>query len=284
MPDLTYAQLKGTWLRAARGTRYETNAWASLMAAIAEAESSGDPLAVNPDDNGGRQTSWGLWQISNGTHSEPARNWADPLENARLAIRKLDNPSPADAKTGPGGVVAGLGAWGTFDTGAYKAFLSDKTAADMSLVAGPDAVTTAAATQGASSGASCLWGFGGADLHNIGLGPIHGPSGVGAVCIISKSQARALLGVGLMGAGGLLALVGVNWLMVAAAAPTALRVASSVLVPEAAAAKGATAAKAPAPPAPPEPRPATRTARQAQPVRGEVISRRDEPRRRAISR
>jgi len=81
------------------------------MAAIALAESSGNPSAENDTDNNGTQTSWGLWQISNGTHSWPGS--ADPLNpenNARYAVQKL-----ADQ---------GLGAWGTYTSGAYRKYMS----------------------------------------------------------------------------------------------------------------------------------------------------------------
>lgn len=107
--SLTYAQLEQVWLQAAQGTKYDTQSWAALMAAIAEAESRGNPTAENQTDNGGTQTSWGLWQISLGNHNEPSPNWADPVTNAKLAIGKLN--------------TQGLGAWGTYQSGAYKAFL-----------------------------------------------------------------------------------------------------------------------------------------------------------------
>lgn len=109
MTTLSYAQLEQVWLQASNGTKYHTQAWAALMAAIAEAESSGRTDATNPTDNGGRQTSWGLWQISTGTHAEPSPNWADPATNAQLAIQKLN--------------TQGLGAWGTYTSGKYKQFL-----------------------------------------------------------------------------------------------------------------------------------------------------------------
>ncbi len=109
MATLSYAQLEQVWLQASTGTKYHTQAWAALMAAIAEAESSGRTDATNPTDNGGRQTSWGLWQISTGTHAEPSPNWADPVTNAQLAIGKLNGQ--------------GLRAWGTYDSGAYRKFL-----------------------------------------------------------------------------------------------------------------------------------------------------------------
>jgi len=84
---------------------------APLMAAIAMAESSGIAGNTNPTDNSGTQTSWGLWQISDGTHG-----WSyggdpyDPVNNARVAIMKLKSQ--------------GLGAWGTYTSGAYKTYLN----------------------------------------------------------------------------------------------------------------------------------------------------------------
>lgn len=103
---LSYAELEGYWI-AAGGNK----ALAPLMAAIALAESSGNPDAENPNDNGGTQTSWGLWQISLGNHSEPSPSWNDPLTNAKLAVGKYNSQ--------------GLGAWGTYSSGAYKQFMQN---------------------------------------------------------------------------------------------------------------------------------------------------------------
>ena len=189
MADLSYAQLKGVWLTAAKGTKYATNAWASLMAAIAEAESGGNPQAVNPTDNNGTQTSWGLWQISNGTHSQVSSSWADPTENARLAIQKLDSQ--------------GLDAWGTYTSGAYRGFLSDKTTADTSGIGATDAVTTAAVTTAANVQADCAW--------NLEL-PL-----TGNVCLLSRSQLRGIVGVNLILGGAIVIGVGLAWIVKGAA-------------------------------------------------------------------
>lgn len=96
----TYQQLEDIWVQA--GGRADM---AALMAAIALAESSGDPYSQNDTDNYGRQTSWGLWQISTGDHNQPSPMWSDPTTNARLAIQKLNSQ--------------GLSAWGTYTSGAY---------------------------------------------------------------------------------------------------------------------------------------------------------------------
>lgn len=45
MADLTYAQLKQAWLDNAKGTTFDTNDWASTMAAVATADKS--PAAVS---------------------------------------------------------------------------------------------------------------------------------------------------------------------------------------------------------------------------------------------
>jgi Lysozyme like domain len=210
--DLSYAQLKAVWLQAAAGTQYATNTWATLMAAIAEAESGGNPSITNPSDNNGTQTSWGLWQISNGTHNAPAPNWADPAENASLAIGKLD--------------TQGLTAWGTYDTGAYKAFLSSKTAPDTANIPpGPSAVTTAAITAASQSDAACAWSVGWGGIPGTSwLNDIFGSGGNvggGELCLLSKPQARALAGAALLGIGGLITLVGLSQVAAAAGVVTA---------------------------------------------------------------
>jgi hypothetical protein len=227
MANLSYAELKGLWLQAAKGTKYATNTWASLMAAIAEAESSGDPGATNPTDNNGRQTSWGLWQISNGDHSAPP-NWSSPAGNAQLAIGKLNSQ--------------GLTAWGTYTSGAYKAFLSDKTtAAAAPAGAGPDAVTTAALAAGAQAQAYCAWSVS-SFVPNPSIAGFH-PFGSlqGNVCLIAKSQVRALLGVGLLIAGVYVITFGALGIAEAAGLNVAVKVAGAVVGKgggKAAAAKG----------------------------------------------
>ena len=100
----SYGQLESLWTQAG-GSR----ALAPLMAAIAMAESDGNEAANNYDDNGGRQTSWGLWQVSDGTHNWPGPK--DPnvaINNARYAVAKYQSQ--------------GLSAWGTYDSGAYKQY------------------------------------------------------------------------------------------------------------------------------------------------------------------
>jgi hypothetical protein len=130
--NLSYAQLERLWIQAGG-----SKSLAPVMAAIAMAESGGNPAALNPSDNGGTQTSWGLWQISNGTHSPPGPNPLTPLGNARLAVAKYRSQ--------------GLSAWSTYDSGAYQSYLhggvppaaataaaqGDNTAVLTSFLAGP---------------------------------------------------------------------------------------------------------------------------------------------------
>lgn len=87
---------------------------ANLMAAIAMAESSGNPTAVNHNTNG--STDYGLWQI-NSSHTQYNANklLSDPLYNAKAAV--------AIEKS------QGLGAWTTYSSGAYKQFMNGGTAA-----------------------------------------------------------------------------------------------------------------------------------------------------------
>ena len=128
----SFSQLVTIWTQAAAGTKYASKAWAELMAAIGLAESSGRADAVNNADNGGTQSSFGIWQISTGTHTPPAPNWADPTVNARLAIGKLNSQ--------------GLGAWGTYTSGAYRKFLSGVSASTLPQTAGTPTGTMQAET------------------------------------------------------------------------------------------------------------------------------------------
>lgn len=179
MTTLSYAQLEGVWIAAGGNA-----SMAPLMAAIAEAESSGDPTSQNDQDNNGTQSSYGLWQISTGTHTPPSPNWADPVTNAKLAIQKLN--------------TQGLSAWGTYTSGAYKAFLSNGTTPSSDFQSSSATTgTSATAASTTSNSATCLIGF--------------NASALGAStssCLFSKTQARALIGGLLLTASAFTFLVG----------------------------------------------------------------------------
>ena len=103
----SYSQLEGLWDEAGGPSSV-----APTMAAVAEAESGGRSDNNNYNDSNGRggtQTSWGLWQISDGTHNMPVANIDDPLVNARAAVAKYR--------------ASGFSPWGTYTSGAYRQFL-----------------------------------------------------------------------------------------------------------------------------------------------------------------
>jgi hypothetical protein len=106
--SLSPAYLESLWVNA--GGPHQVMA---IAAAIALAESAGVPNAVNPVDNYGAQTSWGLWQLSDGTHNAPGSNWADPQQNAAGAVAKYNNAGKS------------FSPWGTYNSGKYNDFLAE---------------------------------------------------------------------------------------------------------------------------------------------------------------
>ena len=127
MADLSFGQLEGLWIQAGG-----PKVLAPVAAAIALAESSGNPAAINPTDNNGAQSSFGLWQISTGTHAAPSPNWADPLTNAKLAVAKYR------------GAGNSFSPWGTYDSGAYRKFLPSSYVAPSSAPPGTPQTATLA--------------------------------------------------------------------------------------------------------------------------------------------
>jgi hypothetical protein len=179
---ITYAQGMGLWINNGGPA-----AAAPIAAAIMMAESGGCTTAQNPTDNGGTQTSWGLWQISNGTHSMPVANIYDPNVNAQQAVAKY---RAAGNQFSP---------WGTYNSGAYTKYLSPGTTPDTSV---PGTAQTTAAT----SGDDCAFQLGGQHIGSI-IGINVGPS-LPSVCLISKSEIRAFLGAGLIVGGAVPMMVG----------------------------------------------------------------------------
>lgn len=106
-PMYNFAQLEQLWLNAGGPSSAEEDA-----AAVAEAESGGCSTDLNTTDNGGTQTSYCLWQISNGTHSAPAPNILNPSVCAQQAVAKYEGEGDSFSP-----------AWGTYDSGAYLQFL-----------------------------------------------------------------------------------------------------------------------------------------------------------------
>jgi hypothetical protein len=181
MANLTYAQLEGLWIKAGGPPSQ-----APVAAAVAEAESGGNPGALNPNDNGGRQSSFGLWQISNGTHTPPSPNWADPGTNASLAVAKYK------------GAGNTFGPWGTFGSGAYRAYLNGGTTPDMNVPGNTAALT---AETGAANDVDCWIGSSGVSGTSWINDLFGGGGNVGKFCLLSKSEGRGFIGALLMAGG-----------------------------------------------------------------------------------
>jgi len=177
----TYAELEGLWIKAggSKGT-------APIAAAIALAESGGCSGDQNPTDNGGTQTSWGLWQLSDGTHNQPVPNVLDPAVNARAAVEKYK--------------ANGWSPWGTYDSGAYKAYMSGGTTPNLNVPGTTGTMQQAKTTANIEpySADSCLFGFPGISVPVLG--------NVGQFCLLPKHTARAWIGAGLMLAGATIAI------------------------------------------------------------------------------
>lgn len=176
----TYAELEGLWIKAggSRGT-------APVAAAIALAESGGCSGDENPTDNGGTQTSWGLWQISDGTHNQPVPNILDPAVNAQQAVAKYR--------------ASGWSPWGTYDSGAYKAFMNGGTTPNLNVPGTAGTMQQARETAQIEpyTASSCLFAFPGIAVPVVG--------NVGQFCLLAKHTARAWIGAGLLIAGATIA-------------------------------------------------------------------------------
>lgn len=178
MTVYTYAQLEQIWIN-----NGGSKATAPVAAAIAEAESSGNSAATSSNPDGG--TNAGLWQLDT------------KGVGAGYSVAQLQDPN-LNATVAVNGSSGGTdwSDWATWASGAYKAFLSNNTAPDPNV---PAATGSAASGQsGGGTGASspgCLIGINGLGLNQ---------------CFLDKSEARAMIGAGLMvAAAGFLLLPGV---------------------------------------------------------------------------
>ena len=100
----TYKQLMDLWVQAG-GSRF----YAPIAAAVAMAESGGNPNAINRNTN--KSVDRGLWQI-NSIHGSLSK--MDPLANAKAAV-----------KISKGGT--NWKPWVAYTTGKYQTFLQDVT-------------------------------------------------------------------------------------------------------------------------------------------------------------
>jgi hypothetical protein len=185
----TYAQLQGLWINAGGPAGVS-----EVAAAIALAESGGCSTALNPSDNGGTQSSFGLWQISNGTHNPSAPNIYNGAVNAKLAVGKYKAAGNRFTD------------WGTYVHGAYKAFLKGGSTPDTNVPTangGPAAdgstpATLDAATAAADTAQGCLIA-----LPKGKLFLYFGPQ-VGGNCLLAKSGARGMLGGVILASGSVI--------------------------------------------------------------------------------
>jgi hypothetical protein len=175
----TYAELEGLWIKAGG-----PKSLAPTMAAIAEAESGGCSAAFNPSGASG------LWQILGNPFPG---NAFDPGTNAKMAVAKYKSQ--------------GLGAWVTFTSGAYKQFMNGATTPNLNVPgAGGGGGSSGIDTTAAIDMQLCALGWPGIKVPILGT--------VGGQCLLSKTQARAMLGGLTIGGGALILGVGLALLAV----------------------------------------------------------------------
>lgn len=179
MTTYTYAQLEGLWINNG-GSR----ATAPIAAAIAMAESSGESAVTSSNPDGG--TNVGPWQLDTrgvGAGYSVAQ-LQNPNTNAAIAVKGSANGTDWSD-------------WATYASGAYRAFMNNGTTPDANVPGGgaAGAATTAATASNQGGSSACLVGF-------------PGFAGIGSFCVVSKSQARGVIGATLMATGGLVGVVG----------------------------------------------------------------------------
>lgn len=202
-PQYNFAELQGLWINAGGSKTV-----APVAAAIALAESGGCSVDQNPNDNNGTQTSWGIWQISDGTHNQPDPNIYNPAVNAKAAVTKWQNAGQQFTD------------WGTYTSGAYRAHLSNGTP-DLNVSSSAATNTGGAAASGCAV-PDCAWGC------------VPGVTILGATvwqgeCLVTYKQAREVLGAVILAGGVLVMGWGVQLLVGLAALPLATRVAAPIV-------------------------------------------------------
>jgi hypothetical protein len=182
---LTYAQLEGLWIQ-----NGGSKATAPIAAAIALAESSGRSWITSSNPDGG--TNVGPWQLD--TKGKGAgysvAQLQDPNTNAAVAVQASGNGTDWSA-------------WETYVTGAYKAYMNNGTTPSTSGIGSPSSAAAGSAT---SASPDCML-----TLPNVNLVV----TSVGGNCLMSYSQARALLSGTMLAAAGVLTLAGLIILVAA---------------------------------------------------------------------
>ncbi len=173
---MTFSQIEQTWIKAGGNP-----ALAPTMAAIAEAESSGRPGAVQSGQPYST-TGWGLWQITPGNSVPSAgTNSAllNPIANAKAAIAKLNSQ--------------GLRAWTTYNDGAYRRFMPAGATTPAFRSGGSPSTatgTTLASSSSSHSTSNCLLSI-----------PLKG-------CVLTKAEGKQIVGFLVVAAGGGVIVVG----------------------------------------------------------------------------
>jgi hypothetical protein len=181
----SFSQIEGIWIQATHDTKM-----APIMAAIAEAESSGWSNNVNPNHQ-----AYGLWQIDNGTTTPFASNWSNPIANAGAAYAKLHSQ--------------GLGAWAA----SRNVWSKDP------RIKGGIPPTNVKGVGGSKGGTGGTGGTGGAGSGPI-LGTLASFLGGGPLAQFVTDPIDALERIGLVIFGAILILVGIMIL----AMPTGSRI------------------------------------------------------------
>jgi hypothetical protein len=170
---ITYATAMGYWIKEGGSPKV-----ANIAAAIAEAESDLDPTIVQTGQPA-EDTGWGLWQITPTSGISQNGQFGDllnPANNAKAAVYLYKQAGNS------------FSPWVTYQDGSYKGFVGNGSA-DMG------GLTPATGDPG-SGGADCIIGG-----ESIGLG-------LTFPCLLSRSQARAMIGGAIIAAGGVLGLFG----------------------------------------------------------------------------
>ena len=199
--SLSFAQLEGLWIR-----NGGSPALAPVMAAIAIAESEGDPNSLNDNATTG-DYSVGLWQINyfgglmqsrTAAYGSPAQLQQNPDAQARAAIDLAGNGQ-------------GLGNWSTYSSGVYRQFLQAVPPDNTTPVSTAAAATTTPTASGgnywssAQANNNCAW-----KIPRIGFGVA---GGLGPYCVADWSRVHALVGGLLLGAAGLIGAFGLVLLL-----------------------------------------------------------------------
>lgn len=133
---MSYADLEGLWVQAGGSP-----ASAPLAAAIAMAESGGNPSSLNNNASTG-DLSYGLWQINMIGSMGPQRERQFGINSYSQLLDPLTNAKAAVAVSNGG---TNFAPWSTFKSGAYKKYLQGNVPPNM--VAGGSGATAGGAGQ-----------------------------------------------------------------------------------------------------------------------------------------